>query len=466
VRCVSTSPVKVTFGLLDDRWRGLTVGLVLNVTFVAFESLAIATIMPLVSADLGGISLYGWVFSAFLLADLVGIVLAGELADRLGPAIPFGVGLALFAVGLLIAGLAPSMLVLVAARAIQGFGAGAIPAVAYVVIGRTYPDSLRPRMFAILSTAWVVPGIAGPALAAFVADHIGWRPVFLGLLPLVIVAGSLALRELRRVPGHPGRAARGVLLDAVRVASGAAMALAGLQVRDVVMTPALVAAGLALGVPALRNLLPPGTFSARAVLPAAVLSRGMLTFAFFAADVFLPLTVTTIRGESVLLSGIALTAGTIAWTTGAWIQERTVLRVGAAPLVRNGFLLLAIGIAGVGIVLFAGVPAWLCVPAWGFAGLGIGMAYSSISLTVLRHAAAGSEGATAASMQLADILGNALGAGIGAVAVAAAVASLGSAAVGVAVIDGLAGALAIAGIFVASRLRTPSPRREPSIDLA
>src|SRR5207249_5575907 len=124
----------------------------------AFEALAIATIMPLVVEDLGRISLYGWAFSAFLLADLVGIVIAGELADRFGPAVPFGAGLALFAVGLLIGGLAPSMPVLVAARAIQGFGAGAIPAVAYVVIGRTYPDALRPRLFAILSTAWVVPG--------------------------------------------------------------------------------------------------------------------------------------------------------------------------------------------------------------------------------------------------------------------------------------------------------------------
>ncbi len=444
----------MTFGLLDERWRGLTVGLVLNVTFVAFEALAIATIMPLVAADLGGIALYGWVFSAFLLADLVGIVLAGELADRFGPALPFGAGLAVFALGLLIGGLAPSMPVLVAARAVQGFGAGAIPAVAYVVIGRTYPDALRPRMFAILSTAWVVPGIAGPALAAFIGDNVGWRPVFLGLLPLVIVAGSLALRELRSVPGNPDRVARGVLVDAVRVAVGAGLALGGLQARDILISPALIAIGLVLGVPALRNLLPPGTFRARGPLPAAVLSRGILTFAFFAADVFVPLTVTTIRGESVILSGLALTGGTIAWTTGAWIQERTVLRVGAAPLVQNGFLLIAVGIAGMGLVLTGAVPAWLCVPVWSIAGLGIGIAYSSISLTVLRHAPAGSEGATAASMQLTDVLGNALGTGIGAVAVAAAVASLGSALVGVAVTDVMAGAVAIAGIFVASRLRT------------
>jgi MFS family permease len=454
--CVSTSPDKVTFGLLDERWRGLTVGLVLNVTFVAFESLAVATIMPLVAADLSGIALYGWVFSAFLLADLVGIVIAGELADRFGPALPFGAGLALFAFGLLVGGLAPSMPVLVLARAIQGFGAGAIPAVAYVVIGRTYPDALRPRMFAILSTAWVVPGIAGPALAAFIADHVGWRFVFLGLLPLVIVAGFLALREVRRVPGSPDRAARRVLFDAIRVAAGAGVALAGLQARDVVASPALIAIGLTLGVPALRNLLPPGTFRARGALPAAVLSRGLLTFAFFSADIFVPLTVTTIRGEGVLLSGIALTAGTIAWTTGAWIQERTVFRVGAAPLVQNGFLLVAIGIAGMGIVLAEAVPAWVCIPAWGLAGLGIGMAYSTISLTVLRHAPAGSEGATASSMQLADILGNALGTGIGGVAVAAAVASLGSAVVGVALTDGMAAALAIVGVFVASRLRPTS----------
>ena len=87
---------------MHDRWRGLTVGLVLNVTFVAFEALAIATIMPLVTEELGGIALYGWVFSAFLLADLVGIVVAGELADRFGPALPLGAGLALFALGLLI----------------------------------------------------------------------------------------------------------------------------------------------------------------------------------------------------------------------------------------------------------------------------------------------------------------------------------------------------------------------------
>lgn len=444
-------------GLTDPRWRGLTIGLVLNVTFVAFEALAIATVMPLVTADLGGLALYGWTFSAFLLADLAGIVLAGELADRYGPAVPFSGGLAFFALGLLIGGLAPAMPVLIAARAVQGFGAGAIPAVAYVIIGRTYPDVLRPRMFAILSTAWIVPGIAGPVLAAFVADHVGWRWVFLGLLPLVIVAGSLAFREVRRVPAAPPRQARAVVRDAVMLAAGATFLLVGLQVVNVVLTPVLVLLGIAVAGPSFQRLVPAGTLTARRGLPAAVLARGALTFAFFAADVYVPLTVTSIRGAEIWMSGLALTGGTLAWSTGAWIQERTVLKVGAAPLVRSGFTLLAGGIAGMGLVLAGAVPTWAAVIAWGLAGLGIGMAYASISLTVLRHAPAGAEGATSSAMQLTDLLGQALGTGFGAVAVALSVANTGGPASGVAISDGLAIAGAAFGIWIAPRL-TAGPR--------
>ncbi len=155
--------------------------------------------MPVVASDLGGISLYGWVFSAFFLGDLVGIVAAGQQADTHGLVRPYLMGLGLFAAGLAIGGLAPSMPVLVIARGVQGLGAGAIPAVAYVSIARQYPPGLRPRMFAILSTAWVVPGIAGPALAGLVAAQMSWRAVFLGLLPFVVVAAVLTVPSLGRV---------------------------------------------------------------------------------------------------------------------------------------------------------------------------------------------------------------------------------------------------------------------------
>src|SRR3712207_6308802 len=139
--------------------------------------------MPDVEDDLGGLAFYGWVFSGFMLACLVGIAYAGPLADERGPAQPFLAGLALFSVGLVAGGLAPTMPALVGARVVQGLGAGAIPAVAYASIGRSLPEAARPRMFAVLSTAWVLPGIFGPAVASVVADTVGWRWVFLGLLP-------------------------------------------------------------------------------------------------------------------------------------------------------------------------------------------------------------------------------------------------------------------------------------------
>src|ERR1700733_10542433 len=164
----STAPVG-SDGLWAPQRRALTVGLVLTITFIASEALAVVTIMPVVARDLHGLSLYGWVFTAFMLGELVGIVAAGRQADKSGPARPFLGGVLLFGAGLTVAGLAPSMVVLVAGRALQGIGAGAVAAVAYVAIGLSLPEHLRARMMAVLSTAWVVPGLVGPALAAAVA---------------------------------------------------------------------------------------------------------------------------------------------------------------------------------------------------------------------------------------------------------------------------------------------------------
>jgi MFS family permease len=188
----------------------LTVGLVLLVTLVASEALAVATVMPKVEADLGDIWLYGWVFSAFFLGNLVGIVVAGKASDRMKPVIPFAVGAVLFVAGLLLGGLAGSMALLVAARVLQGVGAGALPTVAYVAIGREYPPDARPRMFALMSTAWVVPSLIGPGLAAVVGEQFGWRWVFLGLVPIVVVCGLAVVGSVSRIaaPATPPKAGR------------------------------------------------------------------------------------------------------------------------------------------------------------------------------------------------------------------------------------------------------------------
>ena len=399
--------------------RALTIGLVFTITLVGFEALAISTVMPVVSRDLGGLGLYGWVFSGFFLGNLVGIVIAGDRADRSGLAAPFALGLVLFAGGLLAGGVAPSMGVLVAARVAQGLGAGAIPAIAYVAVGRGYPPRLRPRVFAIFSSAWVVPGLVGPAASGAIADHASWRYVFLGLLPLVALAGIMTLPSLRRFPATAGPAPsddRARL--ALQVATGAGLVLAGASTGTALTGVPVAIAGAVIGFRAFTRLVPDGTLRLAPGLPAAVLVRGILTFAFFGADAYVSLTLTSTRGTSTAVAGMALTAATLAWAAGSWTQERLVYRQGPRQLVRRGFGLILLGLAGLAATTLPAVPLATGIAVWAVAGFGIGIAYSPLSLTVLGLAPPGREGASAAALQLCDVLGIALGTGASGAAVA------------------------------------------------
>jgi MFS family permease len=455
----------------DGLWappnRALTAGLVLAITFVAAEALAVVTVMPVVARELGGLWLYGWVFSAFMLGSIVGIVAAGREADRHGPAIPFLAGLVLFSAGLAVAGLAPSMQVLVAGRALQGIGAGAVPAVAYASIGRGLPGRLRARMMAVLSTAWVVPGLAGPALSAEVAHLFGWRWVFLGLLPLVAIAGLIAVPSLRRL-GPPGTRHGGEhrLTDGVRVAAGTALMLAGLTVAaggyalgglrggplSALIGAGLILVGAVTGLPALRRLLPPGTGRARPGLPVTVLTRGLLTFGFFGADAYVTLTITVLRHHSPVLAGVAVTGSTLAWTVGAWAQAQLSASWPGRRLVRIGLVIIVAGIGGMATVLDPSVPVLAGLAAWTLAGLGMGIGYAPTTLMMLREAPPGREGWASASLNLADVLGTATGIGVGGAAVAA-TASLGPGLrAGVATAFAISALAALAALALAGRL--------------
>jgi len=401
-------------GIWDRRHRALTIGLVLTVAFTAFEALAVATVLPVTVKDVGGLHLYGWTFSAFMLANLVGIVAAGRASDRRGPAYPFTAGTMLFVGGLLVAGFAPSMPVVVAGRLVQGFGAGAISAVSYAAIASGYADAAKPRMLALLSSAWVVPGLVGPALAGLIADHVGWRVVFVGLAPPTVAAAALAIPALRRLPRAPEAAADADRTRvAVALAAGVGCTLLALDRGATPATALLLAGGLALGVPALRRLLPAGTLRAAAGQPAALVVMGLIGFAFFGAEAFVPLALTDVRGQSATFAGLPLTLGTLTWTAGAWVQAREAPRRSRRALIALGVVLIALGIASTASILLPRVPLAAATLAWGVAALGMGIAYSTSALAILETAPAGREGESAAALQLAMTLGTALGTGVG-----------------------------------------------------
>ena len=453
-------------GLWSPERRGLTLGLVLTITLVAAEALAIPTAMPIVARDLGGLELYGLVFSAFFTGALLGIVVVGALIDREGVVQPFVGGLLLFALGLTIGGLAPSMPVLIAARFIQGIGGGAIPPVAYVAIGRALPENLRPRMFAYLSTAWVLPGIFGPAIAGYVAQELHWRLVFLGLLPLIALPGALATRALVVLhEAHPPRGSerslRARVAEGLAIALGVTLLTAGLATDQLPLAVALVAAGLVVVIPLYRRLTPRGTLTLARGYPAAVLLRGVLTFAFFAVDAYVALLLVEVRGWSAAAAGIALTAATVSWTAGSWIQARLSVRFRPERFVRVGFVVVTAGLAGLGLILNPAVPAELVVPIFAFTGLGMGLTYSQFALIVLRDVPGPEQGSVTSALTMSDTIGTALGLGVSAAIVAASYRATGGPGPGIGGAVVLGTIVAAAGFVLSFRLG-PGPATVPA----
>ncbi|HEX2142589.1 MAG TPA: MFS transporter, partial [Candidatus Limnocylindria bacterium] len=392
---------------------------------------------------------------------LVGATLAGREADRRGPMPPFAVGVACFAVGLVVAGLATSMEWVVAGRVIQGLGSGAISAIAYVAIALGYDPVARPRMIAIISSAWVLPGLVGPALAGWITQEFTWRWIFLGLaplLPLAALATVVPLARLRREPGGEGAepASPSAVADSVLLAVGAGVLLAGLSARNLLIAAVALPVAVVLVRRPLARLLPPGTLSAREGRPAAVAVLALINVAFFGVEVFVPLAVSSVRGAGTLVGGLALTAAAVTWAAGSWIQARVAVHGSRRALVVTGLSLIVAGIGLATSVLVSGVPVWMAGVAWAVAGLGMGLAFSTATLSAIEGAPAGAEGSTSGAVQLANILGVAVGTGVSGAVVAVSGPTIGLAP-GIAIANLLMLVACAAGIAVVGRLPDTAP---------
>jgi MFS family permease len=399
-----------------EHWP-LTTGLLLGITLFAFENLAIVTIAPSIAEALGGMAGYGWIFSGFLLASLLSTVLAGEEADKYGPARPLMAGLVLFGLGLLLSGFAPAMPLFIAGRVIQGFGGGALITAIYIAVNLAYQDSLRPRVVALMSTAWVIPALAGPALAGFLAEVLSWRIVFWGMVPLAVLTGILTLPSFFRLEREASQAKpAGRKLPALGLVIGSSLLLSGLLILPQILAFVMVLAGMLLSGWSLPRLTPKGTLYLKPGLPSVIAARGLFFAAFVGVEVFLALMLSNIHGLSLSVTGIAIAAGAISWTIGSWLQERLEQR-SARPRsfrIRLGTSLLTLGLTLQMLALYTPVlPLLITLFSWMLAGLGIGLAHSTSTVLALSLAPKGEEGSVASALQVADQFTSAVSAGLG-----------------------------------------------------
>jgi MFS family permease len=461
VPAVTTLDERVQTSIFGSGLRRATGGIITIVTMIAFEGMAVGPALPTAARELHGLSAFGWAFTAFLGASVVGMVAAGQLSDSHGPRGALTVGMILFVAGLVIAGTSTTMVQLIISRGVQGLGSGLLITAVYVVIGTTYPEHLRPKVFAATSSAWVVPSLLGPAVSGALTQHVSWRWVFLGLVPIALAGCALMVPILRGMPRAPRNAAGG-LTDPRRIGRALVVAggVSGLesagQHPSVWSAVGAVAAVIVLAW-GLHGLLPPGTFTVRPGVAAPIAMRGLISGAFFGAEAVIPLMLQQQHGLGATVAGLPLTVSGTTWAVGSWWQGRGDPSARAARqvrLLRTGFCFLGVAIGLIAITALPSSPAWLAFPAWLFAGLGAGLSMPTTSVLMLNNTTDSNRGADSAALQICDTTMASLTTGFAGVLVAAAASgSIGYTSAFVTLALVMIG-VALVGVAVSGRART------------
>ena len=383
-RQLTASTTENSGGIWSSRYLAITVANLTVVAIAAFDGLAVVAALPSIAEDLGQISLLPWVITAYLATSSVAVVVAGPVIDAIGVRRTFRITGTWFCVSTVLAALAPSMPLLIAARLIQGLGGGLVIAVALASVGLAYPHELRRSAFAANSMVWGLMGFGGPALAGLLLVITDWRVVFAVQIPITLAALAAGWRSLPTVDGAGDRPAAdpvGVLWIALLVAGSLlAVGEAGSGARLTVIAVAVtVIAGLGYWRHAGRREHPVvrRDHVRRPPLGVIHLSTGVVLIAGLASDNYLPIYVQVVRGGSVAFAAFTLVFLTVGWTIGAivfaklppsWPENLTTL---------IGSILMVPSLAVVLISFIVEAPLWVLFVGYFFVGTSIGLVSTS-----------------------------------------------------------------------------------------
>ena len=403
----------------EARKRWVFVGIMLSIFLAAIESTVVATAMPTVVASLGGIRIYSWVFSGFLLTQTVTMPLWGRFSDLYGRRPIYLAGLATFLVGSALSGASQNMVQLILFRMVQGLGAGALMTLGYTIIGELYGLERRARMQGYISSVWGLASLMGPWAGGVLTDHVSWRWVFYINLPFGVVAMALIATALT-VAAKPARRpvmdgvgvglfAAGVsalllgIVEAGRVGSWSRVDVVGLLVLGVLVLVAFVVVEQR----AVEPIVPLRLFKNRMVL-AAVVTRFLAGMAMFGALSFVPLFLQSVTGASATGAGLVLTPFVLGWVAMSVLSARLVLRVGYRTVVVAGMASLT--------VAFLFFQRWSVTLTSGsamfdvlLAGIGMGMVVVPMLIAVQSVVARSDLGAATSLTQFFMSIGGALG---------------------------------------------------------
>jgi MFS family permease len=387
-----------------------------SMAMVAIEATIVATVMPLIASQLGGLGLYSWVFASFLLAQTAMTVVFGKLSDLYGRKPVMFIGIAIFLVGSVLAGFSWSMPAMIAFRLVQGVGAGAIQPVALTIVGDLYSPRERGKVQGYLASVWAVSAVIGPMVGALIVHQLSWGWIFWMNVPIGIAAAFLFWRFLREAP-LARRASidlAGALLFTVGIAAlMICLTEFGLGNEGSALTWLAVFGASALLFVAQERRAPDPMVSFRlwgrrviASVNGAALLSGM---ALIGITSFLPMYVQVVLGQSPVVAGLTLTMVMLGWPIGATTASRTFYRFGLWRLMLLGGALVPLGTSAFALLAANGSP--LVAGAGSFVvGLGMGLLSLSSLVLIQESVDIAQRGSATASNIFSRNLGSALGA--------------------------------------------------------
>ena len=395
--------------------RPLTVvALLLGLFLAAMEMTVVSTAMPTVVAELGGLPLYAWAFAAYMLATTVTVPIAGKLADLRGRKPVLLAGIGLFLVGSLACGQAHSMAALIAWRAVQGLGAGALQPVTFTIIGDLFDVHERGRMQGLFGAVWGIAGLVGPVVGGAIVHSIGWRWIFLVNLPFGLASAAvLAIAYHERPERHEHRLD---MAGAALLALAVVAALVSARSRrsglvGIPLAAVATAAFVAVERRAREPLVPLDLFAQRVMVVASA-AGALMGAAMIATVTFVPLWVQSVLGLPPTSAGAAIAPMAFGWPVASAISGRLVPRLGYRPLLVAGFATSAGAALLAALVLRPGTPLLAVQALMVLYGAGLGTANPPLLIAVQTSVAWNRRGVATASTLFFRTIGGTLSVGL------------------------------------------------------